>query len=114
LGLHQIDGGKMHFNNQAFSDMDEEERRTLRREMGMVFQGSALFDSMSVLENVMFPMQMLTKKSESEIKRAAEEVIARVNLENANEQTSSRAFRRHAKTRCHRARSCHEAKIPFL
>jgi phospholipid/cholesterol/gamma-HCH transport system ATP-binding protein len=84
LGLYQIDGGKMHFNNQAFGDMNDQDRRTLRREMGMVFQGSALFDSMSVLENVMFPMQMLTKKSESEIKRAAEEVIERVNLENAN------------------------------
>ena len=84
LGLHQIDSGKMHFNDQAFGEMNEEERRTLRREMGMVFQGSALFDSMTVLDNVMFPMQMLTKKSQAEIKRAAEAVIERVNLENAN------------------------------
>ena len=57
--------------------MDEESRRKLRREMGMVFQGSALFDSMSVLENVMFPMKMLTKKSFAEIKCASEEVIKR-------------------------------------
>ena len=64
--------------------MDEESRRKLRREMGMVFQGSALFDSMSVLENVMFPMKMLTKKSFAEIKCASEEVIKRVNLENSN------------------------------
>ena len=84
LGLHQIDSGQMYFNDQVFGEMDEESRRTLRREMGMVFQGSALFDSMSVLENVMFPMKMLTKKSYAEIKCAAEEVIERVNLENAN------------------------------
>ena len=84
LGLHQIDSGKMHFNDQAFSEMDEEGRRTLRREMGMVFQGSALFDSMTVLENVMFPMQMLTDKNQAEIKSVAEAVIERVNLENAN------------------------------
>ena len=84
LGLHQIDSGKMHFNDQAFGEMDEEGRRTLRREMGMVFQGSALFDSMTVLENVMFPMQMLTDKNQAEIKSVAEAVIERVNLENAN------------------------------
>jgi phospholipid/cholesterol/gamma-HCH transport system ATP-binding protein len=84
LGLYQTDGGQMHFNDQIFGNMDEKHRRTLRREMGMVFQGSALFDSMTVLENVMFPMQMLTKKSDAEIKIAAEEVIERVNLENAN------------------------------
>jgi phospholipid/cholesterol/gamma-HCH transport system ATP-binding protein len=84
LGLYQTDGGQMHFNDQIFGNMDEKHRRTLRREMGMVFQGSALFDSMTVLENVMFPMQMLTKKSDAEIKIAAEEVVERVNLENAN------------------------------
>ena len=84
LGLFQTDSGQMYFNDQVFGNMQEKDRRTLRREMGMVFQGSALFDSMTVLENVMFPMQMLTKKSDAEIKIAAEEVIERVNLENAN------------------------------
>ncbi len=84
LGLFQTDSGQMYFNDQVFGNMEEKDRRTLRREMGMVFQGSALFDSMTVLENVMFPMQMLTKKSDAEIKIAAEEVIERVNLENAN------------------------------
>lgn len=84
LGLFQTDSGQMYFNDQVFGNMEEKDRRTLRREMGMVFQGSALFDSMTVLENVMFPMQMLTEKSDAEIKIAAEEVIERVNLENAN------------------------------
>ncbi|MGB0255208.1 MAG: ABC transporter ATP-binding protein [Flavobacteriaceae bacterium] len=86
LGLHQPDGGEMLFNNQAFGKMNDSERRTLRQEMGMVFQGSALFDSMTVLENVMFPMQMLTKRSDNDMREAAEEVIERVNLVDAQEK----------------------------
>ena len=66
--------------------MDDSIKRTLRREMGMVFQGSALFDSMTVLENVMFPMQMLTNTPQKEIKSAAEQVIERVNLKDANKK----------------------------
>ena len=83
LGLHQTDGGSMLFSDQAYNEMSDDTRRTLRREMGMVFQGSALFDSMTVLENVMFPMQMLTKQSDAAIRKAAEEVIERVNLVDA-------------------------------
>ena len=60
--------------------MSEDEHRVLRREIGMVFQGSALFDSMSVVENVLFPMRMLTKFSEAEMIDQAEAVIERVNL----------------------------------
>ena len=52
--------------------------------MGMVFQGSALFDSMTVEENIMFPMQMLTRKSFEEMEVRANQVINRVNLVNAN------------------------------
>ena len=84
LGLHQTDGGSMLFSDHAYNEMSDDARRTLRREMGMVFQGSALFDSMTVLENVMFPMQMLTKQSEAAIRKAAEEVIERVNLVDAH------------------------------
>lgn len=83
LGLHQPDSGSMLFNNSAYREMSDSQRRTLRQEMGMVFQGSALFDSMTVLENVMFPMQMLTKKSDAEMRKAAQEVIDRVNLVDA-------------------------------
>ncbi len=83
LGLHQPDSGFMLFNNNAYQEMSDSQRRTLRQEMGMVFQGSALFDSMTVLENVMFPMQMLTKKSDAEMCKAAQEVIDRVNLVDA-------------------------------
>lgn len=86
LGLHQPDSGEMLFNGEVFGEMDDSSKRTLRREMGMVFQGSALFDSMTVLENVMFPMQMLTNTPQKEIKNAAEQVIERVNLKDANKK----------------------------
>ena len=84
LGLYQTDGGSMLFSHQGYGEMNDSERRTLRREMGMVFQGSALFDSMTVLENVMFPMQMLTKQSDAAMRKAAKEVIERVNLVDAH------------------------------
>ena len=54
----------------------------------MVFQGSALFDSMTVEENIMFPMQMFTKKDDDEVRERANQVIKRVNLINANEKVS--------------------------
>ena len=80
LGLFAPDQGEIYFDGIPFSSMTEDEHRILRREIGMVFQGSALFDSMSVVENVLFPMRMLTKLSETEMIEQAETVIERVNL----------------------------------
>ena len=80
LGLFTPDKGEIYFDGTPFSSMTDDEHRTLRREIGMVFQGSALFDSMSVIENVLFPMRMLTKLSEAEMIEQAETVIERVNL----------------------------------
>jgi len=64
LGLHSPDEGEIIFDGVSNKNMDEAQKTLLRREMGMVFQGSALFDSMTVLENVMFPLKMLTKKKQ--------------------------------------------------
>lgn len=86
LGLFQTDSGKILFENKAISEMTVNERSVLRQEIGMVFQGSALFDSMTVEENIMFPMQMFTDKENDEIRGRANEVIKRVNLINANEK----------------------------
>ena len=83
LGLFRPNSGEIYFDNSSFSSMSEDEHRVLRREIGMVFQGSALFDSMSVVENVLFPMRMLTKFSEAEMIDQAEAVIERVNLTDA-------------------------------
>jgi len=84
LGLLQIDSGSILFDGQMLKKMDLTQRTQLRQEMGMVFQGSALFDSMTVLENIIFPMRMFTRKSEEEMQDRANEVIKRVNLINAN------------------------------
>ena len=83
LGLFTPNKGEIYFENTPFSSMTDDEHRSLRREIGMVFQGSALFDSMTVLENVLFPIRMLTKLSESEMIAQAESVIERVNLSDA-------------------------------
>jgi len=66
--------------------MSVKERSILRQEIGMVFQGSALFDSMTVEQNIMFPMQMLTNSEEDEVRDRANQVIKRVNLVNANQK----------------------------
>ena len=89
LGLYGIDSGNIYFENRSLQKMDTKERSVLRQEMGMVFQGSALFDSMTVEENIMFPMRMLTQKSPDEMLSRANEVIKRVNLINANKKLPS-------------------------
>ena len=84
LGLHQVTQGEIIYNNVPFSNMNENEQRLLRKDMGMVFQGSALFDSMTVEENVMFPMQMFTDTQQEEMRERANIAINRVNLIDAN------------------------------
>lgn len=84
LGLFEHNSGTIAFEGKPLKSMGRKERRNLRQEMGMVFQGSALFDSLTVVENIMFPMQMFTKKTTEEIRERANEVIKRVNLGNAH------------------------------
>jgi phospholipid/cholesterol/gamma-HCH transport system ATP-binding protein len=84
LGLHQVTQGEIIYNDISFSNMDENEQRLLRQDMGMVFQGSALFDSMTVEENVKFPMQMFTDTQQEEMRERANIAINRVNLIDAN------------------------------
>ena len=69
--------------------MDADEKRELRTEIGMVFQGSALFDSMTVEENIGFPLKMFTTKTPAEIKERVDFVIDRVNLINAHHKKPS-------------------------
>ena len=91
LGLIRPDEGKIIFNGKLYSNLTVDERRNLRAEMGMVFQGSALFDSMTIGENVMFPLQMFTKQSKSEMEDRVELVLNRVNLQNAQNKFPSEA-----------------------
>ena len=89
LGLHSPDVGEIVYDGVSNRNMTQAEKTLLRREMGMVFQGSALFDSMSVLENVMFPLKMLTKKHNDEIVQRAVDAIKRVELKKAKEKLPS-------------------------
>jgi len=89
LGLHNPDSGEIIYDGVSNLEMTESEKTLLRRQMGMVFQGSALFDSMSVIENVMFPLDMLTDNNEEEIRDKAKKAIERVELTKAIEKLPS-------------------------
>ena len=84
LGLFQPEEGYIYYEDKAIQEMDEEQQRHLREEIGMLFQGGALFDSMTIEENVMFPLRMFTKKKKTEMLARVNEVLARVNLEGVN------------------------------
>ena len=89
LGLFEATDGDIVFDNTSLKSMDLKTRALLRQDIGMVFQGSALFDSMTVEENIMFPMKMFTDADEDEIKDRANTVINRVNLIDANHKMPS-------------------------
>jgi phospholipid/cholesterol/gamma-HCH transport system ATP-binding protein len=89
LGIHSPDIGTISFDGRIYSELTPDEKRALRTEIGMVFQGSALFDSMTVEENVGFPLKMFTNKTDAEIKERVNFVINRVNLINANHKKPS-------------------------
>ena len=89
LGLHEPDSGEIIYDGVSNINMKESDRTLLRRQMGMVFQGSALFDSMSVIENVMFPLNMLTEQSDDEIIEKAKKAIERVELSKAVDKLPS-------------------------
>lgn len=89
LGIHTPDEGTISFNGKVYSELTKDEKRDLRTEIGMVFQGSALFDSMTVEENVGFPLKMFTNKKKNEIRDRVNEVLKRVNLVDANNKYPS-------------------------
>lgn len=80
LGLFRPDQGKIVYDGEAYSSFSDEEQRELRKQMGMVFQGGALFDSMTVEENVMFPLRMFTRNKPHDMRKRVKEVLDRVNL----------------------------------
>jgi phospholipid/cholesterol/gamma-HCH transport system ATP-binding protein len=80
LGLFLPDSGNILYEGEALNDMDDDEKGMLRKEMGMLFQHSALFDSMTVEENVMFPLRMFTKMRRKEREEKAREILELVNL----------------------------------
>jgi phospholipid/cholesterol/gamma-HCH transport system ATP-binding protein len=84
VGLHEIDTGSVSYDGRNFTEMNRFERKEIRKEIGMLFQGSALFDSLTVEENVMFPLSMFTEMSKEEMRERANFCLDRVNLTNKN------------------------------
>lgn len=86
VGLIEPDSGEIIYDGISFTDMSEEHRKALRQQIGMLFQGSALFDSMTVEQNIMFPLDMFSKLNSTDKMKRVNEVLARVNLVDANKK----------------------------
>lgn len=86
LGLHTPDSGGISFDGRIHSQLSIKEQRQLRQEIGMVFQGGALYDSLTVEENVMFPLKMFTNDSSSVMLERVNFVLDRVNLHQSNKK----------------------------
>lgn len=89
VGLLKPTSGKIWYDNVDFTTLEADAVRRIRMEVGMLFQGSALFDSMTVEENIRFPMDMFTKKSMKEKKMRVNYCLERVNLEGVNDRFPS-------------------------
>ena len=83
IGLHQVDSGKILYDDTDITSMTKKQITKMRQKVGMLFQGSALFDSMTVEENVRFPLEMFSKKSREEWNERVNFCLQRVNLDHA-------------------------------
>lgn len=84
VGLHAIDSGAVWYDDVCFSELGFRERKAIRRDIGMIFQGGALLDSSSVEENIRLPLDLFTEQSEAEKLERVNFCLQRVRLENAN------------------------------
>ncbi|MEO8404754.1 MAG: ATP-binding cassette domain-containing protein [Chitinophagaceae bacterium] len=89
VGLFTPDSGEILYGGKSFGDMNTEEQKDIRKEIGMLFQGSALFDSQTVEQNVMFPLDMFTKDHYTQKLKRVNEVLERVKLVDANKKFPS-------------------------
>jgi len=85
VGLHDVDSGNVFFDDQSFTSMDRMEKKDIRRQIGMLFQGSALFDSLTVEQNVMFPLKMFANLPQSEMLDRVNFCLEHVKIEGKNE-----------------------------
>ncbi len=86
VGLLEPDSGSIEFDGRNMTAMTFKQRKEIRREIGMLFQGTALFDSMTVEENVRFPLDMFTSKTEEEKMERVNFCLRRVNMDNTNKK----------------------------
>jgi phospholipid/cholesterol/gamma-HCH transport system ATP-binding protein len=89
VGLFEPDSGEIIYDKKDFITMSQEEKKDIRKEIGMLFQGSALFDSQTVEQNVMFPLDMFTKDSSAQKLKRVNEVLERVKIVDANKKFPS-------------------------
>lgn len=86
VGLFAPDSGEILYDGQNFTEMNDESRKEIRKQIGMLFQGSALFDSQTVEQNIMFPLNMFTKDSYQTKLKRVNEVLERVNMKDVNKK----------------------------
>jgi phospholipid/cholesterol/gamma-HCH transport system ATP-binding protein len=86
VGLIQPDSGEIMYNGDNFSMMNQDQKKEMRRKIGMLFQGSALFDSMTVEKNILFPLDMFSNQTKAEKQKRVDEVLDRVNLNDAHKK----------------------------
>jgi phospholipid/cholesterol/gamma-HCH transport system ATP-binding protein len=86
VGLFVPDSGEILYQGENFNDMNDESKKDIRKQIGMLFQGSALFDSLTVEENIMFPLNMFTKDNYRTKMHRVNEVLDRVNLKDSNKK----------------------------
>ena len=91
LGLHNYDEGEIIFDGINYKSISDKEKLDLKSKIGTVFQGSALFDSMNIQENIMLPLKMFNNYSNDEMLDRVNQVLKRVNLENVNKKMPSEA-----------------------
>ncbi|MBK9270222.1 MAG: ATP-binding cassette domain-containing protein [Saprospiraceae bacterium] len=89
IGLIEPSSGRVYYDQVEFYSLSKQEKRELRMQIGMLFQGSALFDSMTVEENIRFPMDMFTKQTSKEKEKRVNYCLERVNLEGQNKKYPS-------------------------
>lgn len=85
VGLHQVDTGHIYYDEQSFADLSRQERIGIRKQIGMLFQGGALFDSLTVEENVMFPLKMFAGMGKGEMRERVDFCLERVRIEGKNQ-----------------------------
>jgi ABC-type transport system involved in resistance to organic solvents, ATPase component len=84
VGLHEPSSGQIYYNDREFTCLSYDQKKNLRKEMGMLFQGSALFDSLNVEENVGFALRIFTQKTNKEVRERVDSCLERVNLGKVN------------------------------
>lgn len=113
VGLLQPNQGEILYDGRDFVSMDKKQRKEIRKEIGMLFQGNALFDSLTVEENVRFPLDMFTKQSLQDKRARVNDVLNRVGLVNVNNKFPSEisgGMKTGGYCPCH----CTEPEVPLL